>query len=102
VAAQVLVDGVHETLVGEGNGPLDALVNAVRSGLGIELEVRDYSQHAMTSGSEASAAAYVEVAAADGGSLWGVGIDTSTLQASLQAVISAVNRVRDAAPVVGW
>ncbi|HET9690544.1 MAG TPA: 2-isopropylmalate synthase [Acidimicrobiales bacterium] len=94
VAAQVLVDGSHETLVGEGNGPVDALVDAVRSGLGIALEVRDFSEHAMTAGSEASAAAYVEVAGADGESVWGVGIDTSTLEASLQAVVSAVNRVR--------
>lgn len=94
VVAQVLVDGTHRTLQGEGNGPVDALVHAVRAELGIELEVRDYSQHAMTAGSEASAAAYVEVGGPDGRSVWGVGIDASTLQASLQAVISAVGRVR--------
>jgi 2-isopropylmalate synthase len=94
VTAQVLVDGNHETLMGEGNGPIDALVNAITAGIGLELEFRDYSQHALTSGSEASAAAYVEVGGPDGTSVWGVGIDASTLQASLQAVISAANRLR--------
>ncbi|MCU4185086.1 2-isopropylmalate synthase [Acidiferrimicrobium sp. IK] len=95
VAAQVLVDGKHETLVGDGNGPIDALVNAIRAGLGIDVELRDYSQHALTAGSEASAAAYVEVGGADGHSVWGVGMDTSTLDASLAAVVAAASRLRD-------
>ncbi len=95
VVAQVLVDGNHETLVGVGNGPIDALVNALRTGLGIAIELRDYSQHAMTAGSEASAAAYVEVGAPDGHSVWGVGMDSSTLDASLSAVVSAASRLRD-------
>ena len=94
VAAQVLVDGEHRTIVGQGNGPVAALVNGLAAEMGIELSVRDYHQHALTAGSEASAAAYVEAESPDGRVRWGVGIDSSTLDASLQAVISAANRLR--------
>ena len=61
VTAQLLVDGQHRTVAGEGNGPIDALVSALRAELGIVLEVKDYSEHALTEGSGASAVAYVEV-----------------------------------------
>ena len=94
VVAQVLVDGAHRTISGHGNGPVDALVHGLQSELGVELAVEDYHQHALTAGSEATAAAYVEVTAASGQRVWGVGIDCSTLDASLEAVISAANRIR--------
>jgi len=97
VVAQVLVDGQHRTIAGAGNGPVDALVNGIRSELGLDISVDDYHQHALTSGSEASAAAYVQATGPDGRQLWGVGIHSSTLEASLAAVIGAVNRLRDAA-----
>ncbi len=96
VVAQVLVDGRHRTLVGVGNGPVAALVDGLRSELDVQLAVRDYHQHALTEGTEASAVAYVEVLGPDGRSTWGVGIDSSTLDAGLQAVISAANRLRPA------
>jgi 2-isopropylmalate synthase len=99
VTAQVLVDGEHRTIAGQGNGPVAALVNGLSAELGIELSVQDYHQHALTAGSEASAVAYVEAQAPDGRVRWGVGIDSSTLDASLAAVISAANRLREAAPV---
>jgi len=95
VTAQVLVDGQHQTITGVGNGPVDALVHGLRSDLGVDLTVEDYHQHALTAGSEASAAAYVEVTAGGGERFWGVGIDSSTLDASLEAVISAANRIRE-------
>jgi 2-isopropylmalate synthase len=94
VTAQVLVDGHHRTLSGQGNGPLNALVNALRDELGLEMNWLDYSQHALTAGSEASAVAYVEVAGADGKPVWGVGMDSSILDASLRAVIAAADRLR--------
>jgi len=94
VTAQLLVDGHHRTVVGEGNGPIDALVGALRQELGIVLEVKDYTEHALTEGSEASAVAYVEVAGPDGDRWWGVGMDSSILDASLSAVVSAANRAR--------
>jgi 2-isopropylmalate synthase len=93
VVAQLLVDGQHRTVSGEGNGPIDALVTALRTELGAQFEVKDYSQHALTAGSGASAVAYVEAEAPDGTTWWGVGMDSSTLDASLSAVVSAANRI---------
>jgi len=93
VTAQVTKDGQHHTLLGEGNGPIDALVTALRSEFDIDFEVKDYSEHALTSGSGASAVAYVEVESPEGATWWGVGIDSSILDASLSAVISAANRI---------
>ena len=90
VVAQLLVDGAHRTVSGAGNGPIDALVAGLRE-LGVGFEVRDYSEHALTAGSGASAVAYVE-AEDDGATWWGVGMDSSILDASLAAVVSAANR----------
>ena len=92
VVAQVLVDGTHRTVRGRGNGPIDALVSGLRDELGISFEVKDYSEHALTSGSGASAVAYVEAEGKDGRTWWGVGMDSSILDASLAAVVSAANR----------
>jgi 2-isopropylmalate synthase len=94
VTAQLLVDGQHRTITGEGNGPIDALVAALKADLGVVLEVKDYHEHALTEGSGASAVAYVEVAGSDGTTWWGVGRDSSILDASLSAVVSAANRGR--------
>ena len=93
VVAQLLKDGEHLSVSGEGNGPIDALLNGLREEMGIVLEVNDYSEHALTSGSSASAVAYIETATSDGSVVWGVGVDSSILDASLRAVISAVNQV---------
>jgi 2-isopropylmalate synthase len=96
VTAQLLIDGQHRTITGQGNGPIDALVGALKADLGIVLEVKDYSEHALTEGSGASAVAYVECAGPDGTTWWGVGRDSSILDASLSAVVSAANRARTA------
>ncbi|MDQ2637098.1 MAG: 2-isopropylmalate synthase [Actinomycetota bacterium] len=90
VEAVVAVDGVEHEIVGAGNGPLAAFVDALGA-IGIEVNVLDYSEHAMSSGEEAKAAAYVE-ASIGGTTVWGVGIATSITTASLRAVVSAVNR----------
>ncbi|HET9078614.1 MAG TPA: 2-isopropylmalate synthase [Acidimicrobiales bacterium] len=95
VVAQVLVDGSHRTITGSGNGPVDAVVNGLRAELGIDMAVDDYHEHALTSGAEASAAAYVQATGAGGVQLWGVGMHSSILDATLAAVISAANRLRD-------
>jgi 2-isopropylmalate synthase len=92
VVAQLLVEGEHRSAVGQGNGPIDAFVNALRQ-VGIELSVLDYHQHALTAGSGASSVAYVEAGSGDA-VVWGVGLDSSILDASLQAVTSAANRLR--------
>jgi len=92
VTAQLLVDGEPRTVMAEGNGPIDALVAGLRSDLGVVFEVKDYSQHALTAGSGASAVAYVEAEGPDGSTWWGVGMDSSILDASLHAVVSAASR----------
>jgi 2-isopropylmalate synthase len=92
ISAQLLVSAEPRTVSGEGNGPIDALVNALGAELGIELEIRDYSEHALTAGSTASAVAYVEATDSTGSTWWGVGMDSSILDASLRAVVSAANR----------
>ncbi|HEY7916102.1 MAG TPA: 2-isopropylmalate synthase [Acidimicrobiales bacterium] len=92
VTAQLLVDGEPRTVMGEGNGPIDALLAALRADLGVDFEVKDYNQHALTAGSEASAVAYVEAEGPDGTTWWGVGMDSSILDASLHAMVSAANR----------
>jgi 2-isopropylmalate synthase len=90
VTAVVSVDGAEVTATGEGTGPLDAFSHAL-AGAGFDVEILDYSEHALTSGRDSRAAAYVEVAYA-GRICWGVGISTSVLTASVQAIVSALNR----------
>ncbi|MCP2624007.1 2-isopropylmalate synthase [Mycolicibacterium smegmatis] len=90
ITAVVKVNGEEREIVGAGNGPLAAFCDALGA-LGINVNVRDYSEHAMSAGEEAQAAAYVE-AEIDGKTVWGVGIATSITTASLRAVVSAVNR----------
>ncbi len=94
IFAQLVVDTKHVTLKGEGNGPIDAMMNGLRNELGVGFKVRDYHEHALTAGAEASAVAYVEAEGDDGATWWGVGMSSSILDASLEAVISAANRRR--------
>ena len=90
IEAVVKIDGVETEIRGEGNGPLAAFVDALDT-VGFDVHVLDYSEHAMSAGEEAAAAAYVE-ASVGGRTVWGVGIATSITTASLRAVVSAVNR----------
>jgi 2-isopropylmalate synthase len=88
----VYVDGEMRSLHGEGNGPIAAFVTAI-NGLeaGYDVRVLDYAEHALSSGGDAVAAAYVECLVHDA-VYWGVGIDANIVTASLKAVLSAVNR----------
>jgi 2-isopropylmalate synthase len=94
IFAQLVVNGQHVTVKGEGNGPIDALMAGLRDEMDVQFKVRDYHEHALTAGSEASAVAYVEAEGVDGTTWWGVGMSSSILDASLEAVISAANRRR--------
>ncbi len=93
IAARLLVAGEERIVEGEGNGPIDALVTALSRQLAAEVHVLDYHEHAMGRGEDATAAAYVE-ADVDGEVVWGVGIHSSIVTASLRAVVNAVNRAR--------
>jgi 2-isopropylmalate synthase len=91
IAALLRRDAEAVEIDGAGNGPIAALVHGFAAHLGIEVHVRDYHEHAMSSGEDAIAAAYVE-AEVDDEPVWGVAIHSSILTASLRAVVNAVNR----------
>ena len=86
----IYVDGERVEVDGAGNGPIAAFVDALAT-LGHDVRVLDYSEHALSSGGDAKAAAYLECAVGDR-VLWGVGIDPNIVTASLKAIVSAVNR----------
>lgn len=94
LTATLVVDGAQQRRSARGNGPIDALL-AILGQDGVDVRVLDYTEHALSSGGNARAAAYVECAVGER-VLWGVGIDSNSTMASLKAVISAVNRaIRD-------
>jgi 2-isopropylmalate synthase len=84
-------DGVR-SIDGQGSGPIDAFVEALRVHCDVSVRVSDFREHAVGTGADAKAAAYVEVVTKEGKSLFGVGIHANIVEASLEAVISAVNR----------
>jgi 2-isopropylmalate synthase len=90
--ATVTRDGSRLDLVGEGNGPIAAFVDALNAAGVPKCEVAYYKEHALGSGSEASAIAYILLRLADGTSRWGAGLDTNIELASIKAVVSALNR----------
>jgi len=92
ITAQLDIDGARVTIVGEGNGPIDAFVHAMRDGLDSTIDVLDYAEHALGKGSEATAVAYVETNVVDGDVRWGVGTDPNTITAALRAVLNAHER----------
>jgi 2-isopropylmalate synthase len=92
ISVEVRADGEVRQIEGAGNGPISAFCDALGS-VGVAVRVLDYAEHAMSAGSDAQAASYVECDV-DGQTYWGVGIDTNTASASMRAVLSAVNRAR--------
>ncbi len=90
VTAVVRIEGDDHELVGRGNGPIAAFVDALAE-VGFDVRVLDYTEHALTAGDDARAASYVECGIGDR-IYWGVGVDSSIVTASLRAVVSAVNR----------
>ncbi len=94
LTAEISAEGQAQQIDGVGNGPISAFCDALAT-IGIEARVLDYTEHALTQGTDAQAAAYVECEI--GGQVyWGVGVDTNTASASMRAVLSSVNRSRRA------
>lgn len=96
----ISVDGALRVIRGDGNGPLSALLDALRTHLDIDFQVREYSEHAIGEGSNVKAASYVEIvrggqevkdARKSNESWWGVGVDSDIAGSGLRAVLSAVN-----------
>lgn len=92
LTAKILDDGKPKTIKGQGNGPVDGFVDALKKESGLSFDFVDYREHAMGHGANAAAVAYVELRLADGTALFGVGIDKNIVVASLKAVVSGVNR----------
>ena len=92
IAAQLEADGRPVTLIGKGDGPVEALVHALREHWQEAFDVADYSEHAIGRGADAKAVAYVESLGNDGDIKWGIGIDSNITTASLLAVLSAFER----------
>jgi 2-isopropylmalate synthase len=92
VQARLATADATMAISGEGNGPISALVHALRRDLGIEVDVLDYAEHALGAGEEATAVAYVEVRSHDE-VRWGVGMDPNITTASMKAVLSALERL---------
>lgn len=90
-AGKIEVDGKVQSVSGRGNGLISSVVATLKDGFGVDIDITDYSEHAMGAGSNARAAAYVECKTTDGRTIWGVGIDEDVATASVRAVLSAAN-----------
>ena len=88
---RVAVDGMERSISGRGNGLISGVVAALGE-TGPDLDVVDYSEHAIGQGADAQAAAYVECRTADGRTVFGVGLDSDVATAGVRAVLSAANR----------
>ena len=95
LTAVVRIGDENVEIAGEGNGPIAALVHGLGRRQGSSISVLNYHEHAMSTGEDAVAAAYVEVDV-EGLAAWGVGVHPSIVTASLRAVVNAVNRADDA------
>ena len=84
--------GDSRVIVGNGNGRLDAVSNAIQNYFDINYELSVYEEHALTSGSSSKAASYVEITC-NGRKYWGVGIHNDIIQSSIDALIAAVNQI---------
>lgn len=90
---ELRLDGNPITIRGRGNGLISALLDALKDDCGLKLEVIDYQEHALGSGTHAQAAAYVQGRTDDGNVVFGVGMDTDVATASVRAILSAANGV---------
>ena len=95
ITAVIRHNGEEKSISATGNGPISALVNALRDNFELEFTLADFGQNTRSSTSKAEAAAYVELkSGADGRSIYGAGINTSITLAPLYALVSAINRLR--------
>ena len=90
--SQAVLGALRIEVEGEGAGPIEAFVNGLNRQLAVPLRVLDYHEHAMGSGADAKAVAYLELRIGDAHTLFGVGIDANIVSASLQAIVSGLER----------
>ena len=90
-AGTIAVSGIEQSVSGRGNGLISSVMTTLRETFGVELEVIDYTEHALGAGTDARAAAYLECRTLGGHTIWGCGIDEDIATASVRAVLSAAN-----------
>jgi 2-isopropylmalate synthase len=90
----VKINGQLETFVAKGNGRLDAVSNALQKNLGVKYKDLTYSEHALEIGQHSRAIAYIGIKDEEGKTHWGAGMDTDIITASIQALVSAINRMK--------
>ena len=98
IAATIALDGIERRIEGVGNGPIAAFVDALGRDCDIALNVLDYHEDAVSAGADAQAAAYIQIRNGDDATLYGVGMDSDIVTASLRAVASAATRVLHQTP----
>ena len=89
---KMILDSKEVIITGKGNGPIDSFVNGLSKELDINIKISDYHQSAISSGSDAQAAAYIELEQ-DGETRWGVGINPNTTRASFEAIIVGLSKL---------
>jgi 2-isopropylmalate synthase len=92
IEASIKNNGENKTITGTGNGPIAAFIDALSTHIGEEFSVKNYSEHSLQQGSDASAICYMEVEY-NGKILFGIGINENIVAASLEAIVSAANRI---------
>ena len=92
IEIKIIEGGKTKSINGKGNGPIDAMIDALSKDLKLKIKIADYHQHAISSGSDAKAVAYSEISYKNQ-SFWGVGIHQNTVIAGLEAVINGLNRL---------
>lgn len=87
-------DGIEKTFEAVGNGPIDAAKRGLQEALNIDIKILDYEEHALQSGSNSQAAAYIHLLDVESGRVtYGVGVSSNITRASVRAIFSAVNRL---------
>ncbi|MBW7833196.1 MAG: 2-isopropylmalate synthase [Simplicispira suum] len=85
-------EGALVDMQGQGNGPIDAFIQALQEATGHRVRVIDYHQHAIGAGADAKAAAYLELRVDEAQTLFGVGLDADVISAALKAIVSGLER----------
>jgi 2-isopropylmalate synthase len=92
LTATVSRNGVPHILAGEGNGPIEAFIDGFQREFGLNVRIANYEEHAIGDGANARAICYVQTQMADAPLVFGVGMHGDIVSASLNAIVSAVNR----------
>ena len=90
-AGTIAVEGQEQRVSGRGNGLISSVVSTIEDAFGLHLEICDYTEHALGTGRDARAAAFLECRDGAGNTIWGCGIDEDVATASVRAVLSAAN-----------